>query len=307
MRTPLVTFGLVAALAVLAAVLVIGAERDAAPAGAAQAPVVGAGGMPEMGVGQPDLVVTSIVSNQNGPFPCQTPAGVLVTVRNQGTAAAPASFGGVSVGSLVEVVEFPALAVSQEATAFAPVIGIPSGDTYTGHIDPLNVIAESNESNNTLVVNGLVVGSLPTCTPTPTITATFTATPTATPTGFSGQDTDGDGILGSVDNCPFVFNPGQENSTDGNYIDHSPPYNPASMTRRTHCPTASAMCATRTGTTTDLRTTSNLSLRARRPRLAPARPPDHAVHHPARPAPRARTTSCATPTATARSTAWSAR
>jgi len=53
----------------------------------------------------------------------------------------------------------------------------------------------------------------PTNTPTPTATRTptptFTRTPTPTP---QGPDTDSDGVPDSVDNCPSVFNPGQENA-----------------------------------------------------------------------------------------------
>jgi hypothetical protein len=57
--------------------------------------------------------------------------------------------------------------------------------------------------------------STPTDTPTPTPTDTFTPTPTP-----QGPDTDGDGVPDSVDNCPSVFNPGQENTDAA--IDNGP-------------------------------------------------------------------------------------
>jgi hypothetical protein len=77
----------------------------------------------------------------------------------------------------------------------------------------------------------------PTNTPTatPTGTPTPTSTPTATPTQCPG-DSDCDGFLNptpstqqgpantdtSVDNCPTVYNPGQENH-DGNFVALNPP------------------------------------------------------------------------------------
>ena len=81
----------------------------------------------------------------------------------------------------------------------------------------------------------------PTNTPTSTATATPTATPTVTPTVTAcGGDADCDGYLDpqqanhagpsnttvSADNCPADSNSPQLNA-DGNYIDNSPPYAPA--------------------------------------------------------------------------------
>jgi hypothetical protein len=57
----------------------------------------------------------------------------------------------------------------------------------------------------------------PTRTNTPTPTPTRTNTPTATPT-TGALDSDGDGVLDAVDNCPAVPNANQLNS-DRNFID----------------------------------------------------------------------------------------
>jgi C1A family cysteine protease len=69
------------------------------------------------------------------------------------------------------------------------------------------------------VASGLDPTSTATPTATPTTTATATSTPTATPTP-SINDTDHDGVSDSLDNCPSVYNPGQEN-TDA-IIDNGP-------------------------------------------------------------------------------------
>jgi len=58
-----------------------------------------------------------------------------------------------------------------------------------------------------------------TLTPTPTITPTPTNTPT--PTATPNIDTDGDGVLDHMDNCPLVYNPDQTN-TDHAPVDNGP-------------------------------------------------------------------------------------
>lgn len=195
---------------------------DSTPAEAAGTGAIGSADAPSLGAGLPDLIVTSIVSNQP-PLNCHEPMGIRVTVKNQGDASAPNSILALtSGGGGPEPVDVPALTPGQSASVVSYNVGMPTDD-YTATADALDFIEESDETNNTLEVQDLTIGTLPTCTPTPTITPTFTPTFTPTPTGFSGQDTDGDGWLGYVDNCPFTYNPGQENN-DGNFIDHSPPY-----------------------------------------------------------------------------------
>ena len=63
----------------------------------------------------------------------------------------------------------------------------------------------------------------PTNTPTRSNTPTITATPTLTftPTATPSIDTDGDGVLDHVDNCPLVANPDQLN-TDAKPVDNEP-------------------------------------------------------------------------------------
>ena len=60
-----------------------------------------------------------------------------------------------------------------------------------------------------------------TCTPAPTATVTPTPTFTPTPTITPNIDTDGDGVLDHLDNCPFVPNPDQLN-TDAKPFDIDP-------------------------------------------------------------------------------------
>ncbi|MGD0764680.1 MAG: C1 family peptidase, partial [Dehalococcoidia bacterium] len=61
----------------------------------------------------------------------------------------------------------------------------------------------------------------PTKTATPTRTKTATPTRTMTPTVTPSVDTDGDGVLDHLDNCPYVYNPDQLN-TDAKPIDNGP-------------------------------------------------------------------------------------
>jgi parallel beta-helix repeat protein len=63
----------------------------------------------------------------------------------------------------------------------------------------------------------------PTATPTPPPTPTPTATPTETPTPTPGPtplDSDADGWPDELDNCPALFNSGQEDADDDGIGDH---------------------------------------------------------------------------------------
>ena len=126
---------------------------------------------------QPDLVVDGIDDAQQPFVDCQTPAGVKVTIRNAGTAWAGASTTRVSLlGDGGQSLETPMLAPGQTAIVFSTVQGIPSGDSYTAIADSTDAVAESDETNNTLVAF-LSLGTLPTCTPTPEPTPTPTPLP----------------------------------------------------------------------------------------------------------------------------------
>ncbi|MCI0778108.1 MAG: hypothetical protein J4N95_08000 [Chloroflexi bacterium] len=126
---------------------------------------------------QPDLVVDSIEDTQQPFIDCQTPAGVKVTIRNVGTAWAGPSVTRVSLlGDGGQSLETPMLAPGQTAIVFSTVQGIPFGDSYTAVADSTGAVAESDETNNTLVAF-LSLGTLPTCTPTPEPTPTPTPLP----------------------------------------------------------------------------------------------------------------------------------
>jgi len=140
----------------------------------------------------PDLVVTSLSTGYNtAPSSCiySSFRGLRATVQNAGTANAGMFLvevnGNVSLRQTVS-----SLAAGQSTTlwfAITPLI------TNTATADVTNLVAESNESNNTLTVvapsgSPTPTGTLPViCTPTPTPstptnTPTRTSTPTATPT-----------------------------------------------------------------------------------------------------------------------------
>lgn len=59
----------------------------------------------------------------------------------------------------------------------------------------------------------------PTKTPTPTPTRTSTPTITPTPTATPNIDTDGDGVLDHLDNCPNDYNPDQANADGDGFGD----------------------------------------------------------------------------------------
>ena len=126
---------------------------------------------------QPDLVIDNIEDSQQPLLDCQTPAGVKVTIRNVGTAWAGPSVTRVSLlGDGGQSLETPMLAPGQTAIVFSTVQGIPFGDSYTAIADSTDAVAESDETNNTLVAF-LSLGTLPTCTPTPEPTPTPTPLP----------------------------------------------------------------------------------------------------------------------------------
>ncbi len=145
---------------------------------------------------QADLIVESISDAQSPFIDCTTPAGVKAVVRNIGTASAGASTTRVSVGAMVEFLATPALSSGESVTLLSTVQGIPLSDMYTAVADFGNVVAESNETNNSLTVE-LALATLPTCTPTTTPTPTLTPTPTKQP---SPGDTDLDGCTDEQEN-----------------------------------------------------------------------------------------------------------
>jgi hypothetical protein len=170
----------------------------------------------------PDLVVLSISDRQQGAAGCNTPAGLRIVVQNVKAGAAGASTLSVSAASgPSEDVGIPALAGNSAVTLFSGVTGIPFSDTYTAVADSGGAVVEADEANNTTAAT-IALATTATCTPSPTPGAN-TPTVTPTPTGFTTQDTDGDGLPGNADNCPFVYNPDQANS-DRNLISNHPVY-----------------------------------------------------------------------------------
>ena len=137
----------------------------------------------------PDLVISSITSGFSGPA-CANVRKFNVTVVNNGSAAAGTFMVSYSVGGVAA----PDQAVNGLAAGQSVVLSFPpatgSGMTATATADSTNVVAETNESNNTTTSPMLPLPSqVPTCTPTgtgptltPTITPTFTRTITKTPT-----------------------------------------------------------------------------------------------------------------------------
>lgn len=131
--------------------------------------------------GAPDLVVTSIISAQ-GLIGCPTTgAGLIVTIRNQGTAPAGEFLTSLSGGfTSCSPWHTTALDAGADRSFFCPA-GMPGASVYTATVDVGDTVAESDETNNTLVTTVWVI-TLPTCTPSPTATLT----PTPVPTGWLG-------------------------------------------------------------------------------------------------------------------------
>jgi CARDB/WD40-like Beta Propeller Repeat len=172
---------------------------------------------PTAGAG-PDLVVEDIYdAQQHYPWDCTTPAGVVIVVRNNGSLSAGASTTRISVPSQDGAsLATPSLAPGAAATLWSPIIGIPLGETYTAVADWDGVVAETNETNNSLSVY-VQLATLPTCEPTPipTPTPSASATPPPYPPGTTtrvslstaGSQGNGDssGVAISADGRYVVF------------------------------------------------------------------------------------------------------
>ncbi len=131
--------------------------------------------------GAPDLVVTSIISAQ-GLIGCPTTsAGLIVTIHNQGTAPADEFLTTLS-GGFTSCSPWHTMTLDPGADRFffCPA-AMPGASVYTATVDVEDTVAESDETNNTLVTTVWVI-TLPTCTPSPTATHT----PTPVPTGWLG-------------------------------------------------------------------------------------------------------------------------
>ena len=125
-----------------------------------------------------DLIVEDMYSAQTLENYCSTPAGLVVVVKNIGTASAGPSvthvFGGVGMESFY--LNTPALGPGQSAY-LSPSASF--GGNFTAVADSNNDVGEIDETNNSLTETIDLV-TLPTCTATPA--ATFTPNPTPTPT-----------------------------------------------------------------------------------------------------------------------------
>lgn len=168
-RKPLAFFSLFGC-ALLALGLI--AWRGSPPAGQPPAPLL---------VNMPDLIVVSITSAQVLDGCPLGPAGLLVTIRNQGTFPA-VNFQTTLTGGSTTCTPWTlaSLAPDEEHTFFCPA-GMPGASIYTATVDSGGAVAESDETNNQLTDTVWVI-TLPTCTPT----ATPTQTPTLAPTGWLG-------------------------------------------------------------------------------------------------------------------------
>ena len=138
----------------------------------------------------PDLTVLSMGAAPSTPA-CLNNPYLAVVVKNQGTGAA----GAFTVAFNAQTQLVSGLAAGQQITVSFPLNSVIAG-TNTATADSTGVIAELNESNNSLSGLVAVPSAGPTCTPTggivltntrtptPTITPTFTITrtPTITPT-----------------------------------------------------------------------------------------------------------------------------
>jgi len=141
---------------------------------------------------QADLVVSSMLPGGFVGAACQNKRGTKVTVTNNGSVSVTSAFivrlttGG---GQTTEDQTVAGLAAGQSATV--QFSSFQSGG-MTATVDQTNVIAESNETNNTL---SLGVDPIPSTTPPPTCTPTITPTPSrtltcGTPTAIPGPAVD---------------------------------------------------------------------------------------------------------------------
>jgi|GEM_PF-1800741 len=138
------------------------------------------------GIG-PDLMVEDMYSAQTMENYCNTPAGLIVVVKNDGTSAAGISTTAVTGGmdGYPVYLYTPALGPGQSVALFA----YKGSGTLTAMADYDNIVHESDESNNSLTKDVYLI-TLPTCTATPPVTPTATATPipvgTPDPAGVGG-------------------------------------------------------------------------------------------------------------------------
>ncbi len=113
----------------------------------------------------PDLEVVALHSSQDSPFDCGRPAGIAVTVRNGGAAAAgPFLLQLEGEGAEDCRWRLKALPPGGEVEQVCPTIVLNTVITAT--VDVEGQVAEADEMNNVLV-RPLSVLVLPTCTPTP--------------------------------------------------------------------------------------------------------------------------------------------
>lgn len=181
-------------------------------------------GTPTSPPGLPDLTVGNVTVTLETGGSCaftSTTLGTRFTVSNIGTGAAGAFW----INSNGTLVSHPGLGAGTSVSIW---VSGYAGFSANVTVDSTNVVAESNEGNNTYS-GPVAVPTLPaTCTPTatpdpnvtptPTVTATRTSTPTVqppTPTNTPATcqfDTDGDFNNDCVDNCPSVANTDQLNT-----------------------------------------------------------------------------------------------
>ncbi|WP_329343316.1 discoidin domain-containing protein [Streptomyces sp. NBC_00663] len=131
---------------------------------------------------QPDLVVTDLTWSPAAPSEAD-PVTVKATVRNAGTAAAPASALDVSVeGTVAGSASVAGLAAGQSATVDVPVGKRPTGSyTVSAAVDPSDTVTESDNSNNSRTAAGKLTVSQ---SPGPDLTVTgITTNPTSPAVG----------------------------------------------------------------------------------------------------------------------------
>jgi PKD repeat protein len=135
------------------------------------------------GTSLPDLVISSITFAGSSPSCANQPKNSVV-VTNNGTVAAGTFQVSYSAGGVPQPAQtVNGLAAGQSVTLlFSSASG--AGMTVTATADSTNMVAESNESNNTNSAILPIPTQAPTCTPTgPTNTPTRTSTITPTGTG----------------------------------------------------------------------------------------------------------------------------
>jgi GH35 family endo-1,4-beta-xylanase len=147
----------------------------------------------------PDLVITSITYVGSSPACMNSPKDNVVVTNNGGTNA-----GTFMVSFTNNGAPQPAQTVSSLAAGQSVTLSFAAGGNVTATADSTNVIAESNESNNSLTAQLPVPTQAFTCTPTSGLTLTPTRTPTpsftACPPSIGGEirlgNSTGPGIAG---------------------------------------------------------------------------------------------------------------